>query len=481
MSINARNLLQATISNTPGLAGDLVVSGPVAGHLSFVVGDNTQPFSCRFYDPSLAASEVRTGCVWTNGTSTLSRGALETSTTGAALALTSATIISVVLAASEASALGGATTLTGDVTGSGTGSFAATLATVNANVGSFGSATKASTFTVNGKGLLTAAAEVTITPAIGSVTGLGANVATALAANVGSAGAFLAPAAAPVSGGILGATSSTVPAWSIAGVAGEVVRWGGAGATPVGSGAATCSGALNVAGVLTASASIGAPSLTLSDTDTGWFRNASRQWTWSSNGSNWLTLFGGGIRTGSAIQFTNGDSTGSNDANFSRVGIGSFKFDNASTSTFTLTAAAAATLQLGPANNASPTTPQRFRSVGSRSGTDSNVPGSELRFETSDSTGNATPPAITFYSSTAAASGTGAQPKVLSFSVTNGSPVIPNSTVAGLPPAASSQYAIRIVTDALTTLALGLGTTVAGGGTNQVGVRCDGANWIYSF
>jgi hypothetical protein len=72
-------------------------------------------------------------------------------------------------------------TLTGDVTGSGTGSFAATLATVNANVGSFGSATAAATFTVNAKGLLTAAGSTTITPAVGSITGLGTGVATFLA------------------------------------------------------------------------------------------------------------------------------------------------------------------------------------------------------------------------------------------------------------------------------------------------------------
>jgi hypothetical protein len=70
--------------------------------------------------------------------------------------------------------------LTGDVTGSGTGSFAATLATVNPNVGSFGSATAAPTFTVNGKGLLTAAGSATVTPAVGSITGLGTGVATFL-------------------------------------------------------------------------------------------------------------------------------------------------------------------------------------------------------------------------------------------------------------------------------------------------------------
>jgi len=81
--------------------------------------------------------------------------------------------------------------LTGDVTTSA-GAVATTLATVNSNVGSFGSATQAATFTVNAKGLTTAAANVTITPAVGSITGLGTGVATALAVNVGSAGAFVA-------------------------------------------------------------------------------------------------------------------------------------------------------------------------------------------------------------------------------------------------------------------------------------------------
>lgn len=77
-------------------------------------------------------------------------------------------------------------TLTGDVTGSGTGSFAATLATVNSNVGTFGSATKASAVTVNGKGLVTAASESTVTPAVGSITGLGTGVATWLATPTGA-------------------------------------------------------------------------------------------------------------------------------------------------------------------------------------------------------------------------------------------------------------------------------------------------------
>lgn len=82
-------------------------------------------------------------------------------------------------------------TLSGDFSGSGTTTIAGTLNTVNANVGSFGSATQSGTFTVNAKGLITAAAGVTVTPAVGSITGLGAGVATFLAtpssANLASA------------------------------------------------------------------------------------------------------------------------------------------------------------------------------------------------------------------------------------------------------------------------------------------------------
>lgn len=83
------------------------------------------------------------------------------------------------------------TALTGDVTASGPGSVAATLATVNSNVGTFGSATQAPQITVNGKGLVTAASNVTVTPAVGSITGLGTGVGTWLAtpssANLASA------------------------------------------------------------------------------------------------------------------------------------------------------------------------------------------------------------------------------------------------------------------------------------------------------
>jgi len=99
------------------------------------------------------------------------------------LALTTSNV-----ATATALATGRTIAITGDLAyispsfnGTGNVTAAGTLATVNSNVGSFGSATQSVAFTVNAKGLVTAASATTITPAIGSVTGLAANVATFLA------------------------------------------------------------------------------------------------------------------------------------------------------------------------------------------------------------------------------------------------------------------------------------------------------------
>lgn len=91
-----------------------------------------------------------------------------------------------------AGASSGITQLTGDGTaGPGSGSQAFTLATVNSNVGSFGSATESLTLTANAKGLITAVSAQTVTPAVGSITGLGTGVSTALSNNADSASGFV--------------------------------------------------------------------------------------------------------------------------------------------------------------------------------------------------------------------------------------------------------------------------------------------------
>lgn len=111
-----------------------------------------------------------------------------------------------------------------------TASGALTLATVNANVGTWGSATLCSAFNVNAKGLITAAAQSTCTPDIGAITGLGTGIAAALATNVGSAGApvlFNGAAGTPTSlvgtnitGTAAGLTAGTASAVAIGGITG---------------------------------------------------------------------------------------------------------------------------------------------------------------------------------------------------------------------------------------------------------------------
>lgn len=69
------------------------------------------------------------------------------------------------------------TALTGDATASGPGSAALTLTTVNSNVGSFGTATNVGAFTVNGKGLITAASSTAIQITESQVTNLTTDLA----------------------------------------------------------------------------------------------------------------------------------------------------------------------------------------------------------------------------------------------------------------------------------------------------------------
>jgi len=158
-----------------------------------VPGSNSESFT-NLTTTNLAVTGL-TGYMYANGSSNVT-AQLTIPNSG----LTNSTISGVSLGSN----LNSLTIGTGLSGSSYNGSGAVTVALSNTTVtaGSYGSATQVGTFTVNSQGQLTASSNVTVTPSITSVTGLGTGVATALAVNTGSSGAFV------VNGGALGTPSS---------------------------------------------------------------------------------------------------------------------------------------------------------------------------------------------------------------------------------------------------------------------------------
>ena len=124
--------------------------------------------------------------------------------------------------------------LTGDVSSSG--SLATTLATVNTNVGSFGNSTAIPNFTVNGKGLMTAAGTSAVIAPAGTLTG------TTLAANV------------------LASSLTSVGTLTNLGVSGNETVGGTLALTAIGSSSSTL--CTTTGGVITNSGCTAAPSVT---------------------------------------------------------------------------------------------------------------------------------------------------------------------------------------------------------------------------
>jgi hypothetical protein len=121
--------------------------------------------------------------------------------------------------------------------------------------GSYGSATQVGTFTVNAQGQLTLAGNTTVTPAVGSITGLGTGVGTALTVNVGTAGAFV------VNGGALG-TPSSGTVTNLTGTASININ-GTVGATTPTTGAFTT---ISASGVITSTVATGTAPFTVAST-----------------------------------------------------------------------------------------------------------------------------------------------------------------------------------------------------------------------
>ncbi len=160
---NTFNSKQAAGSYITALTGDATAAGPGSAALTLAtVNGNVGSFGTA--SQSLAITANAKGLI--------------TAITAQSIQIAESQVTNLVSDLAGKQATGNyITALTGDATAAGPGSAAVTLATVNGNVGSFGTASSVSTITVNAKGLVTAASDTSIQIAESQVTNLVSDLA----------------------------------------------------------------------------------------------------------------------------------------------------------------------------------------------------------------------------------------------------------------------------------------------------------------
>jgi hypothetical protein len=150
----------AATKNINGVAFDGSANITIAADANTLTGTT---LASNVTASSLTSVGTITSGVWSATTIDIAKGG-----TGATTAAGALTNLGLVIGTDVMSA-NATTTLTGDVTGAGNGSFATTLAASGVTSGTYGSSTAIPTFTVDNKGRLTAASTVGITAGVSTL------------------------------------------------------------------------------------------------------------------------------------------------------------------------------------------------------------------------------------------------------------------------------------------------------------------------